>query len=930
VDFQLLGPVRMGQCGEVVPVGVRKQRFVLAVLALEVNRLVPVERLIDLIWPDEPPKTARGIIHGHISSLRAVLDRLKAARDGVCLRREDSGYLLECDPELVDAHRFIALAERAVADTDPGRRLGMLDEALGLWRGPALAGTAPEPVRCMLCRHLDEARLAAIEHRLDAMMQLALYAPVIGELTGLSAEHPERHRFTELLMTALHRTDRSGEALAVYQDLKHRLAEELGIDPPAPLQQLELDILRSDKAPPAGVDRAAVVPAQLPADVPGFCGRQDVLTQLDSVLPGAGGRPPTMVISVISGTAGVGKTALATHWAHRVRDRFPDGQIYLNLRGFDSSGALLAPAEAVEQALDALQVPGQQLPATLEGRVGLYRSLLADRRMLVVLDNARDPNQVRPLLPGAPGCLVLITSRNPLTGLVAADGAHPVGLDLLPPAHARELLARRVGPRRIAEEPEAVEQIVQCCAGLPLALTIVAARAAVHPRLALAELAAELSSPAGRLEALSGDDPQTDIRAVFQWSYQALTQPAARLFRLLGLLPGTQISVPAAASLAAMGVSEVRRVLTELTRVSLVTDHAPGHYTLHDLLRAYAGDLVSTEEPPEQRRAATGRLLDHYLHTAANANRMLYPQRDKVRLPEIHSGAVVVEFTDEGQATAWLRRQHRAMLSATRSAAGSGFDVHLWQLSVVLANFIDGHGLFEELAAIHEDAVAAAQRLRDHRAEALCRRYLAYAYRRHGRLDEAQHELLRSLEIFESIPDETGRGYTYLGLAGLCQQRGDLATALTHARQALHLFHKAGVESGQAAVLNAIGWYHAKLGQDRQAHAHFAKALTLSRRLGNRVAEAATQDGLAALHQNAGRLDEAVACRVHAVQLWRKLGDRHTEAGSLVILGDLHQARGDIAAAQTVWKEALLIFENLHRPEAASVRAKLRDGNGAR
>jgi NB-ARC domain/TIR domain len=373
-------------------------------------------------------------------------------------------------------------------------------------------------------------------------------------------------------------------------------------------------------------------PQQLPAAVSHFAGRVEELAMLTGLLRDRADTGGTVVISVIGGTAGVGKTALMVYWAHQVAKRFPDGQLYINLRGFDPSGSVVDSAEAVRRFLDALQVPPDRIPVDLDAQVALYRSQLAGKRMLVVLDNARDSGQVRPLLPGAPTCLVLVTSRSQLTSLIAADGAHPITLDLLTDDEARQLLARRLGADRVAAEPHAVAEIIIRCAHLPLALTLVAARAAVQSHLGLWLLVDELRDTQHLWQTLTGDDPTTNVRVVFSWSYQALSRDAARLFRLLGLHPGPDLAASAAASLAGVAASDVRRLLAELTRASLLVEHTPGRYTFHDLLRAYAADLVHTTDSDEQRHAATQRMLDHYRDTAYTAARLLNPTGDPLTL----------------------------------------------------------------------------------------------------------------------------------------------------------------------------------------------------------------------------------------------------------------------------------------------------------
>jgi len=348
--------------------------------------------------------------------------------------------------------------------------------------------------------------------------------------------------------------------------------------------------------------------------VASFVGRSGHLRALDALLQDQGAAPTAVVISAIAGMAGVGKTALAVHWAHRVAGRFPDGQLYVNLRGFDPGGAGLDPGQALHGFLEAFGVPPARIPEDLAAQSGLFRSLLAGKRMLVLLDNARSAEQVRPLLPGSPGCLAIVTSRDKLAGLVATEGARPLALDLLTAADARDLLARRLGADRVAAEPAAIACIIAACARLPLALTIAAARAATSPTFPLAAIAAELREAASALDPFDAGESATDVRTVFSWSYRALSAPAARMFRLLGLHPGPDVAVTAAASLAAVPPGQARALLAELTRAHLLAEHAPGRYAFHDLLRAYASELASAQECPADRASAVHRLLDHYLH----------------------------------------------------------------------------------------------------------------------------------------------------------------------------------------------------------------------------------------------------------------------------------------------------------------------------
>ncbi|MFD9698375.1 BTAD domain-containing putative transcriptional regulator [Lentzea sp. NPDC059081] len=536
MEFGLLGEVEVRVGDRVVDAGHPRQRCVLAVLLVEANRLVPVDVLVDRVWGERVPHRARNAVAGYVSRLRQALP-------GVRITGRQGGYVLTVDPMSVDLHRFDVLVERArLGPLDAG---DLLDEALRLWRGDPFS-TSDTPWFAGVRAAVQARRFAALLDRNDLALRQGRHAELLAELHETAALFPLDERLAGQLVLALYRSGRQADALLRYEQVRRRLADELGADPGPELRSAHRQVLAAD-----------LVPRQLPARPRSFVGRAGELASLDALLAG---RTPVVAVS---GTAGVGKTALAVHWAHRVADRFPDGQLHVDLRGFGPRPAM-TPGEAMRAVLDALG---------LDVRTDLYRSALAGKRVLVVLDNARDADQVRPLLPGGPGGLVLVTSRTRLPGLVAADGAHPVALGLLSTTESRELVTARLGVAPSA----AVDEIVRRCAGLPLALSVVAARVACTG-FSLESIAAELRDG---LDPFDAGDPATDLRAVFSWSYRALSPEAARVFRELG------------AGVAAE-VVENRQALTELTRAHLLTEHRPGRYALHELLRAYAAELAQS------------------------------------------------------------------------------------------------------------------------------------------------------------------------------------------------------------------------------------------------------------------------------------------------------------------------------------------------
>jgi tetratricopeptide (TPR) repeat protein len=630
-----------------------------------------------------------------------------------------------------------------------------------------------------------------------------------------------------------------------------------------------------------------------------------------------------VVISAIGGTAGVGKTALAVHWAHRVAGRFADGQLYVNLRGFGPSGIPTAPEAAIRGFLDALGVPPERIPASAEAQAGLYRSLLTDKRMLIVLDNARDEEQVRPMLPASPASLVLVTSRNQLGGLAAADAARMLTLDVLAHGEAVHMLTARLGRDRAAAEPDAISEIAGLCARLPLALAAAAARAATRPGFPLAALAEELRDLAGRLDALDAGDPAASARAVFSWSYRQLSGEAARIFRLLGLHPGPDICVPAAASLAGRTQPQARGLLRELARAHLIAERAPGRYALHDLLRVYAADQARDTGSQTERDAAVGRVLDHYLHTAASAAVLLNPAKEPIVLAAPRPGSAAQQPADHAHAMAWFEEEHQVLLAAVALAARTGFDSHAWQLSWAMADFLQIRGHWLQWATAQRTALAAATRLGDTAAQALSGRILANACTVLGDHDRARGHFASSLTLYQRLGNPLGEARVHQGLGAIAERQGHYADGLRHSEQALQLFREIGDKAGQAVTLNDVGWYHGLLGDYEQARSFCRQAVTLSAEAGHRWLEGAAWDTLGYAEHHLGNLAQAAACYQQALSIAQETGDRLTEANALSHLGDIRHTAGDLAQARQAWQQALAIFDDLQHPDVGQVRAKL-------
>jgi len=917
MEFRLFGEVAVLATGLPLDLGTPRQRAVLAALLVDAGRPVAIDTLIDRVWGDDPPVEARKVLYSHVSRIRQVLR--KAGADPQEVERRQAGYVLSVDHDRVDLLRFARLVDRG---RDPRRpdteRARALDEALVVWRGTPLAAVAGEWAE-RVRRSWHQRRIDAAVHWARAELRLGDAAAVIARLPDLADEYPLTEPLECALMEALHAAGRDAEAIDRYAAVRRRIADELGTEPGVELRTLHSGLLRGDlaparcPAPPARRGHAA--PAQLPPDVRGFAGREAELRQLDAASVGAA----TVMISAVDGTAGVGKTALAVHWAHRVAHRFGDGQLYVDLQGFDPAGSPLTPGEVVRRFLAAFGTPPDRVPPDLEAQIGLYRSVLAGRRVLVVLDNARDAAQVRPLLPGAPGCMVVVTSRNRLVGLVAATGARPLTLDLLPATDARDLLARRVGADRVAAEPDAVADIIAACARLPLALSVVAARATMHPHFGLAALAGELDRARGSLEEFAGTDPATNARAVFSWSYRQLTDGAARLFRLLGLHPGPDVATPAAAGMAELSVARVRPLLAELTGAHLLAEHAPGRYTCHDLLRVYAAEQAARVDPEAERRGAVLRAFAHYTSHADAADRLLSPHRDgPTTSPDVPGPAPVA---DRAEALAWFHAEHPVLVRFIRHR--SGFDAHTCHLAWMLTRYLSYQGRWQDSITVLEAARDAAERLADAHGLAYAHRMTGCAHVRLGRFEEAHRHLREAIERYRGIGDLSGEAHAERHYAWLLERQHRYRDALPHARRAYELFRAADHRHGIGRALNAIGWFQAVLDDLDDAVDYCQRALALQQELGDRYGQAETWDSLGYAHHKLGRHAQAITCYQTAAELYRQFDDRYNQADTMASLGDVHAVVGDLPSARATWQHALGILELIDHPDAEAVRSRL-------
>jgi DNA-binding SARP family transcriptional activator/Tfp pilus assembly protein PilF len=864
--FRVLGPLQVwdGAAWSAVPAA--RLRSLLAVLLIEAGRVVSVDRLGDQLWGERPPARAAATVQVYVGRLRR---RLGGGPPGP-LVTHDSGYELVAEHGDIDATVFeelVASGREAKAAGRLTEAVGSFSEALRLWRGPALADVAACPLVVTEAGRWEQVRLGALEDRLDIELRLGRHTEVVNELQRLVKEHPLREQLHAYYLMALHRCGRREEAIAAYQNARRVIVDELGLEPGPQLRGVQQAILAGDPEPV--VDLAVhsepvtqLVPAQLPLVAAGFTGRGSQIARLDELL----GAVEAVVISTVAGTAGVGKTALAVYWAHRVAGRFPDGQLYVNLRGY-AAGPALSPMDALARFLPALGVSTEQIPTELETAAALYRSQLAGKRMLVLLDNARHPDQVRPLLPAGPGALVLVTSRNRLRGLVARDGAVGIDLDVLTVEEACQLLGRLLGPDRVAAEPEATVRLARLCGYLPLALRIAAANLAVYPRTRLADFADRLAG-GDRLAALEvDDDPQAGVRAALDHSYAALPADARRLFRLLGLIPGPDFTSETVAALAGLPGPATGRLLEQLATSYLVETDEPGRYRLHDLLRIYAADRTTAEDSEPDRSAALGRLYDHHLGRVDAAARLLYPEM--LRLPVPAEIATKTGFPDQTQALAWLDRERPNLVAAVRHAADSGHHRAAWRLADAMRGYLYHGSHAVDWPVVARAGLAGALADRDPRAQAAA----------------------------------------HLNLALLHGTLGRYRLAIDHFTKAERLGHTAGWREGQSAALANLATICRRLGQLPEAVEHLEAALAITRELGRTDGEATMLSNLGVVWMMRGRLDQAIEYNTQAVRLHRQTRSRSGEATTLLTLGELHYLAGRLDSAQTMLSEALAVHQ---------------------
>jgi DNA-binding SARP family transcriptional activator/tetratricopeptide (TPR) repeat protein len=997
LEFCLLGPLVVRSGGAVVRVRQAKQRVLLAALLLDANRVVRVDALAEALWGSATPPSARNTVRNYVKRLREALGAAGRAR----ITSQPRGYSMQVSPGELDVRRFEVLLEAARGAARNGSWAGAAEQAsaaLLLWQGEALADIDSDLLRQREVSRLAEMRLYAEEIRVDAAVHLGRQAEVIGELRQHVTANPLRERFHALLMLALYCDGRQAEALAAYQHAYRVLADELAAEPGIELRELHQRILSgepafgapepasamaqtlsgnpvarplpgpaTDQVSPAprqlGRAGAAAVPRQLPAAVGCFTGRDAELAALAGLLDGQpGARPPAMVISAIGGTAGVGKTALAVHWAHQVAARFPDGQLYVNLRGYDP-GQPLSAADALAGFLRALGVAAPAVPVAVGERAALFRSLLAGRRVLVVLDNASEVEQVRPLLPGTTSCAALVTSRDSLAGLVAREGARRLDLDLLDPAAAVSLLRALIGAR-VDADPRAAARLAAECGRLPLALRVAAELAAARPGVPLAGLADDLADQQRRLDLLdAGGDPCSAVRTVFSWSYRHLDADSARAFRLLSLHPGSDFDAYAAAALTGAALPRAGQLIDRLVRAHLIQRAGPGRYGLHDLLRVYARQLAAADDREESQRAALTGLFDHYLQTAATAMDALFPAESGRRPRIFPSTNPALPVTDPAAARAWLDAELANLAATAAHTSAQGWPGHAIHLAVTLFRYLDAGGHVPEAVSIHMHAHRAAAQTGDLAAKAETLTSLGVVDLRQGGFEHAARRFREALTLRREIGDRAGEARALHNLGGADLHQGRYEQAARRFREALALRRELGDRAGEARALGNLGALDLRRGRYRQAARYLQLALAVCGELSDRAGEAHALGFLGTLHLRHGRYQDAASHYRQALALCREFGVRSSEAAALNGLGEVllatgqpgqasaqhaialdlagqtgdwfeqarahsglaqvHDAVGDADQALRHWEEALRLYTGLGAPEAHQIRAHL-------
>lgn len=900
--FAVLGPVRAWRGTEALAMGSPQQRALLAALLLRGGHTATAQELVDALWGEDPPQQALSALRTYASRMRKALgpdaDLLASESGGYAMRLGNGAAVLDADT----AAQRAAEAEKAAATGDRSRARRLYDEALSQWAGEPLAGL-PGPYAEGQRTRLEEWRLGLLEHRLDLDLQLGFHTEAVSELTALTAEYPLRERLRELLMLALYRSGRQAEALAVYADTRRLLSSELGVEPRPELSDLQSRILKADDSlvpeiprPPSADGARVVRPAQLPAPVSDFTGRAGFVAELGEQLATAEGR--VMAVSAVAGIGGVGKTTLAVHVAHAAREHFPDGQLYVDLQG--SGAAPTEPEAVLGSFLRSLGTPDSAIPDGLEDRAALYRSLLDGRRVLTLLDNARDAAQIRPLLPGTVGCAALVTSRARMLDLA---GAYLVDLDVMSPEEALTLFSRIVGEERVNAERKAAMDVVAACGFLPLAIRIAASRLAARRMWTVLVLAGKLADERRRLDELRAGD--LAVQSTFELGYGQLESEQARAFRLLGLADGPDISLPAASALLDRSPEVTEELLESLVDSSLLESAAAGRYRYHDLVRLYARACAERDEqPPSEREAALGRLLDFYLSTAA---RVYAAERPGDRVVD-HLATVPdcgLSFATHDEGLDWLFTEAECLLATARQQAHGSTLRRCADLLIATQDLNESGAVSWQYEQATRVVAAAAREAGDTWAEGRARIFLAYCLHVTGRFDEADAEIEQALTLGEATGDPIARSYAPNDRGIIVTHWARLKEAEKYHFQALAAFWEYDNRPGAASALANLSRVYTRMGRAEAAVDVADQAVAIQRELGSVLRLANTLYSLGNALNQAGRYAEAVQRLTEALSLFREKRQRLWEGNSLFRLGQVHLAAGRPAQAAAHAEQAL-------------------------
>ncbi|MFD1148555.1 AfsR/SARP family transcriptional regulator [Saccharothrix hoggarensis] len=915
LEFGVLGPLQVLADGRQLVIGRKGMRGLLAMLVLEANRVVPIDEIVDSLWADDPPATARTIVHGYVSRLRRMLEQADPAGSARILTTPP-GYQLSVDPWRLDFHRARQLVAGARGKPAP-IRAQLLRESLGLWRGQVLTDVPGDPITT----DLEELRLAAVEERIEAELELGRHLELVGELRQLVNEHPFRERLVGHMMRALYRSGQRADALDAYQRFHRRVVDELGIDPGPGLRVLHEQVLRDDPAlsspghaevvsvpPRPGV----VVPAQLPAAASGFIGRDEELAWLDRLCDARDLTATT--IAVVNGAPGIGKSELAVTWGHRRAEQFPDGLLFASFNGFAPDRDPVEPAEVLARFLHALGVPADGVPRDLDDRVGLYRSIVAKRRVLVVLDDAWDPEHVRLLLPPGAGSVVLVTSRRRLEALVVSNGARMLTLDTLSEEESVRLVDEVVGKPLSEQEPAAVRKLAELCGNLPLALRIAAAKLVFSPEWTVADLVGRLSDDDSRLRTL--DLADTGVGRALAVSYRNLPPELADTFRAAGLVPGRWVSPHAIAAVCDIDLTTAAARLADLADAHLLVEQWRGGFVLHDLVRLYARELLDDQD----RDGALCRLMDHYLAACDHARRLIRPVHDGLSFT---GDKTTPKPATSAQALSWFDKEWPNLTALVHAGADAGLHRQVWQLVRLVHTYCVTRLVSREWRGIAEFGLTAARATHDRRGEVLILHAMHDINNRAGALRGTLEHAQLAHRIAAELGEPRYLVMTLDQLALALVAEGRVEEALNHQREAVELARRDGDALGEATVLNNLAQVEQRLGHRETAAQHQFLAMEIYHRNGDERAYAVAVNNLAELYAELGLLPEAEEHARQGVELARGGSMQFEEAFGRQVLGSVLARRGERVAAQAELAESLRLFERLGSPRAMLVRTAL-------